>query len=280
MTFSEVVTVTGTPQLVLATGTSTSVDYTSGTGSTVLTFNYTVAEGHSSSDLDYVNTTSLSGTIKDAAGNNANLTLASPGAANSLGNNKTLVIDGIRPTVSNVNSDKTNGSYKEGVPIDIKVTFDDIVTVTGIPQLTLETGSSDAVVDYNSGSGTTVLIFTYTVASPHTSSDLDYQSINALALNSGTIKDASGNAASLTLATPGATNSLGANKALIIDTTVPTILSVTSTKDNGSYKAGDIIPITVTFSEDVTVTGAPTLKLETGSSDAIVNYTTGTGPAS
>ena len=48
------------------------------------------------------------------------------------------------------------------------------VTVSGTPLLTLETGSSDAVVDYTSGSGSNTLNFNYTVASGHVSSDLDY----------------------------------------------------------------------------------------------------------
>ncbi|SVD37455.1 uncharacterized protein METZ01_LOCUS390309, partial [marine metagenome] len=57
--------------------------------------------------------------------------------------------------------------------------------------------------DFTSGSESTVLTFNYTVASADTSSDLDYTSTGALSLNSGTIKDAAGNAATLTLASPG-----------------------------------------------------------------------------
>ena len=83
------------------------------------------------------------------------------------------------------------------------------------------------MVNYASGSGGTTLTFNYTVASGNTSSDLDYASTSALSLNSGTIKDAAGNAATLTLASPGATNSLGANKALIVDTDSPSSGSVT-----------------------------------------------------
>ncbi len=278
VTFDEAVTVTGTPTITLETGTSDAVvNYSSGSGGTILTFTYTVAEGHVSSDLDYFSTGALSGTIKDAAENDATLTLATPGAANSLGANKALVIDGVRPTVTSVTSSKTNGSYKEAVVIAITVTFDDNVTVTGTPQLTLETGASDAVVDYTSGSTTTILTFTYTVASGQTSSDLDYVATTSLALNTGTINDASGNASTLTLPSPAAANSLGANKALIIDTTVPTVSSVTSTKDNGSYKVGEVIRITVTFSEAVTVSGSPTLTLETGTTDKAVAYTSGSG---
>ena len=75
---------------------------------------------------------------------------------------------------------------------------------------TLETGSSDAVVNYSSGTGSNTLTFNYTVAAGHTSSDLDFKATNSLALNSGTIKDGAGNNATLTLASPGASNSLGA----------------------------------------------------------------------
>ncbi|NBV75667.1 MAG: hypothetical protein EBR59_06850, partial [Methylococcaceae bacterium] len=60
--------------------------------------------GDTSSDLDYKATSSLTlngGTIKDAAGNNATLTLASPGAANSLANAKALVVDGVLPAFLN-----------------------------------------------------------------------------------------------------------------------------------------------------------------------------------
>ncbi len=132
--------------------------------------------------------------------------------------------------------------------------------------------TDDAIAWYENTLPQTTLTFNYTVASGNTSSDLDYGSTSALALNSGTINDAAGNAATLTLASPGATNSLGANKALIIDTTAPTVSSVTSTTSNGSYNAADVIAITIAFSEAVTVTGTPQLTLETGSTDAVVSW--------
>ena len=77
-----------------------------------------------------------------------------------------------------------------------------------------------------SGSGGITLTFNYTVASGENSNDLDYVSTNALVLNSGTINDAAGNMAILTLVEPGLTNSIGASKSLIIDTTAPIISSV------------------------------------------------------
>jgi Bacterial Ig-like domain len=105
VTFSENVTVTGTPQLTLSTGSpsTTAVDYASGSSTSVLTFNYTVVAGNTSPDLDYAATTSLAlngGTIQDLAANIATLTLASPGAAGSLGASKSLVIDTTAPVVS------------------------------------------------------------------------------------------------------------------------------------------------------------------------------------
>ena len=87
-----------------------------------------------------------------------------------------------------------------GDAISIQVTFTEAVTVTGTPQLELETGATDRTVNYASGSGGTALTFTYTVQAGDTSSDLDYKATGSLALNGGTIKDAAGNAATLTLA--------------------------------------------------------------------------------
>ena len=62
------------------------------------------------------------------------------------------------------------------------------------PQLALPGGCCGYVVDYASGSGGTALTFTYTVDIGHNTSDLDYASTSALALNGGTIRDATGEA--------------------------------------------------------------------------------------
>jgi len=116
-------------------------------------------------------------------------------------------------------------------------------------------GSSNTTVDYVSATGST-LTFNYTVAAGHTSSDLDYASTSALALNSGTIKDAAGNVATLTLPAPGATNSLGANKALIIDTTAPT-MAITATDGSSTVSSGSTTndaALIVTFTSSETTT--------------------------
>jgi small subunit ribosomal protein S3 len=124
--------------------------------------------------------------------------------------------DTVAPTVTGVSSTKADGTYSTGEVIGITVTFSKAVYVTGTPQITLETGTTDRAVNYTSGSGTTVLLFNYTVQSGDTSSDLDYTSTSALALNGGTIKSITGVAATLTLASPGAAGSLGNAKAIVI----------------------------------------------------------------
>jgi hypothetical protein len=68
---------------------------------------------------------------------------------------------------------------------------------------------------------------------------------------------------------------------ITLDATSPTITSVSSDKANGTYAAGDVIDIDVTFSEAVTSTGSVTVTLETGVTDrtctfSVSNSTTGT----
>jgi len=155
--------------------------------------------------------------IQDAAKNDATLTLASPGTAISLGANKAIVIDTTAPTVSNVTSTKADGTYGQGEVIPITVAFSEVVNVTGITTLTLETGDTDSAVKYSTGTGSNTLTFNYTVAAGHMSADLDYVAINSL-VNLGLIQDTALNDSTLTLAGPGETNSLGASKALVIDT--------------------------------------------------------------
>ncbi|MBI2930018.1 MAG: hypothetical protein HYY16_00075 [Planctomycetes bacterium] len=283
ITFSETVNVSGTPQLALETGaTDALANYAGGSGSATLTFNYVVAAGHSSADLDYTSTGALAlngGAIQDLAANNATLTLPAPGSAGSLAANKALVINTapvLGPSVTSVTSPVLNNTYGSGAVIPVNVLFTAPVDVTGTPQITLETGASDAVVNYSSGSGTPTLTFSYTVATGHASADLDYLSTAALQLNGGTISGPGG-AANLALPAPGAAGSLGANKDIVISTAapaVPVVTNVTSSTPNGTYGVSTTIPIQVTFSEVVNVAGGtPQLTLQT----SLANYAGGSG---
>ena len=131
----------------------------------------------------------------------------------------------VAPAVTMVDASTADGAYRAGQTVRVAVTFDQAMTVDltgGTPTLTLETGTTDRKAVYASGSGTDTLLFDYTIQAGDTSTDLDYTSTAALALNGGTIKGAgSGTDATLTLPTPGGIGSLGVNAAIVIDTTAP-----------------------------------------------------------
>ena len=107
--------------------------------------------------------------------------------------------------------------------IAVTVTFSELVNVVGTPTIQLETGATDRVVAYSSGSGTATLTFNYTVQAGDVSADLDYLATTSLALAGGTIKDASLNDATLTLPALAGPNSIAGQKALVIDGVVPTV---------------------------------------------------------
>ena len=79
MNFSKQMNVTGTPQLLLETGSNdASIPYLSGAGSETLVFRYIIESGHSSNDLSYQSDSSLvlnGGSITDLAGNRLLLNL-------------------------------------------------------------------------------------------------------------------------------------------------------------------------------------------------------------
>ena len=147
--------------------------------------------------------------LSDASGN----TVASNSSLSSI----TVTNDTNAPTVSSVSSNTADGTYNIGDVIEIAVTFSEVVTVTGTPQLTLETGTTDRTADYASGSGSNTLVFNYTVQSGDTTSDLAYTGASSLALNGGTILDNANNSAVLTLPTVGGTGSLSNASAVVVD---------------------------------------------------------------
>lgn len=116
-----------------------------------------------------------------------------------------------------VSSSTSDGLKIQGDEIFIEIRFSKTVLVVGSPTITLETGATDQVVDYVSGSGTNTLVFVYQVQPGDTSNDLDYVAQDSLGLNGGTILDAAGNAVILTLKEPGEAGSLSAKKDFVVD---------------------------------------------------------------
>ncbi len=111
VTFGEPVVVTGTPQLTLSDGGT--ANYVSGSGTATLTFNYVVAAGQNTQDLDYASTSALSlsgGTIKDLAGNAGTLTLP-PTGTNGLAAID-IVVDTTPRNVTAVSTTQASGGVR------------------------------------------------------------------------------------------------------------------------------------------------------------------------
>ncbi|MGH8465991.1 MAG: beta strand repeat-containing protein, partial [Pseudomonas sp.] len=187
------------------------------------------------------------------------------------------------PQVTDVSAGNLDGNYKVGDTIDVTVTFNQNVLVdtsSGVPTLLLETGLVDRNAIYVSGSGSNTLTFRYTVQAGDSSSDLNYTSSSALALNGARISNASSLDAALTLPGLGDAHSLAAHKNLVVDGVTPKITSVGVPAD-GTYVAGQHLDFTVNLSENVTVDttgGTPRLQITLdGGGTVFADYLSGSG---
>lgn len=193
--FTESVTVSGTPRFILNIGGATRyANYLSGSGTASLVFRYTVQS--SMNDNNGINIGSLQlngGTIQDAASNSADLSFLAPDTA-------LVLVDTTAPTVQSA-SGPASATYVPGQFLSFALTFNEAVTVTGTPRLTLTIGSTTRYADYLSGTGTSTVNFRYTVQAGD--ADVDGISVASLIdLNSGTIADVATNAATLTFTAP------------------------------------------------------------------------------
>jgi len=160
-----------------------------------------------------------------------------------------ITVIGLNPRVTSVNVTNPDGTYSIGNIITVTITFDQNVNVDttgGNPTILLETGSTDRLAFYVSGSGSNILTFTYTVQSGDVTPDLDYQSTAALALNGGTITSNISNPAILTLPAPGSASSIAGQHNIVIDGVA---FKVLTTSLVASYITGPTT-FTVTFDDD------------------------------
>jgi hypothetical protein len=178
--------------------------------------------------------------------------IASDGNGGSVTDTFSITVNTLSPRITDITSSTANGTYKVDDTITISITFDEVVTVNttgGVPTLLLETGPTDRIASYVSGSGSNTLTFSYTVQAGDSSADLDYASTSALSLNGGTIKDGANQNAILTLAAPGAAGSLGTDKALVVDGVRPAATSITLS--DTALSIGQTATVTITFNERV-----------------------------
>ena len=75
--------------------------------------------------------------------------------------------------------------------LSVSAYFSENVTITGTPQLLVNSTGTNTTLDYASGTGTDVIVFTKTgIAGNLSTNDILNINTNAMSLNSGTIKDA------------------------------------------------------------------------------------------
>jgi Cellulase (glycosyl hydrolase family 5) len=172
------------------------------------------------------------------------------------------------PVVSAITTSPGGGDLTVGATVTLTATFNSAVTVAGgTPTLALNDGG---VATYASGSGSSALVFKYTVAAGQNIADLTSAASSAITLNGATIRGASGNNAVLTGA-----NGYNPAGILQIDTTAPTLSAIAASPGSGQVATGGTVTLTATFSEAVTVAGGtPTLALNDGGT---ATYLSGSG---
>src|SRR3990167_4811325 len=203
------------------------------------------------------------GTLKDQAGNAANLTL------NGVGATASVLVDTAGPTVSSA-SGPSAATYKVGDALNFTVNFSEAITVTGAPKLALTLDAGGTVdATYVSGSGTRALVFRYTVQAGN--ADTDGVTLgSSIVLNGGTLKDASGNDAALTgVSVPGLAN-------VKVDSVPPSAQSID--RVGAAVSKATSQSFTVTFGEAVTgVDASDFIVTATGTAAGTITGVSGSG---
>lgn len=227
--FSEAVTVdtsNGVPALNLNDGGK--AVYVSGSGTGALSFMYTVAAKQATSDLTVTGLTLKGGSIADGAGNKAVLSGAQ---TNPIG---VLQIDGNAPVV------KVHLASDTGISHSDSITASATIAGTGAPNTIIQ-----LIIDGTANAATALVnslgqwFFTPAFA-------------DGLHTVVATETDAAGN--------------MGTSSPLTftLDTTAPTVVSVTDDANSGVLGIGDTVSIKLQFSEAVFATGTLTLTLNDG----------------
>ena len=191
--FTESVYVSGAPTLVLDIGRAQrSAELVNGSGSSELTFAYTVQVGDLDRDGVSIGPNALvGGSIVDAAGNDA-LRNYEP-----VEGRQGVTVDGLAPglvSVDIIGKPRTGDSYRIGEMIEVEVQFNEQVHVTETDselRLVLSIGQHSRHADYATGSGSRALQFHYIVQTGDF--DEDGISIGPDALVGGLIEDRAGN---------------------------------------------------------------------------------------
>lgn len=277
LTFSEIVNVTGTPQVGLTfdtPGTTVYADYFGGGGTTDLVFQYTVVDtvDEDHTGFNFVSPINLNGgsIIGATSGMGINTNYSSIALATDTSLMKVDAIDGSITALT----PPADGTYPANSNLDFVITFSEIVDVTGgTPRLQLDIGGATRYAEYVSGTGTTDLTFREVVVT----NDVDADGIGLVStsidLNGASILDQGGNAPDLDFSAYSPTLT-----SVLVDATVPSITNVSIT--GNTYIIGETIDVNITFDENVFVaSGTPTIgaAFQTQAGTPSFNYSSGNG---
>lgn len=153
VTFTDAVVVTGKSSLQLTVGKATKLaTYVSGSGTNQLVYRYTV--GKNDLDTDGIAVASkLVGSITSAASKKVKALLTVPALATA-----GIRVDASPPAVSSVTA-PPSGNYAVGETLAFLVRFNEVVRVTGVPQIAVTFGKTVLQAVYVSGDGTDSLRF-------------------------------------------------------------------------------------------------------------------------
>ena len=249
VTFSETVVVTGTTLLRLNVGgIDRTANYRGGTGA-ALRFAYAVADGVSDTagvSIEANRLTRNGGRIRDGANNNAVLT------HDGLAADERHKVDGVKPALL------AGGATVKGATLTL--TYDEVLDGRSTPlaaAFTVNVEGAERRVSRVAVSGNTVTLTLDPPVAPNQTVRLTYRVPGA-----NPIQDIAGNDAR-PLTNLGVENNT-------LDTTAPRVSRVAIASNpgpDGTYAEGDVMEVTVTFSETVqvdTTNGTPALALKVG----------------
>ena len=150
----------------------------------------------------------------------------------------------------------SDSALKSGETATLTITFSEAVTAFANADLTIPNGSLTAV---SSADGGTTWTATYTP-------DADVEDTSNVISIATSYTDLAGNA-----------GAAGQTANFEIDTLLPTITSITSDTNDGSYNQGDEINVIATFSEAVSLSGGNfVITLDSGGTVTITSITSST----
>ena len=281
-TSMDVQTTSGVPSLLLVVGPLSrfgSAQYKSGSGTSVLRFDYDVADGDVAPDLGYAGATALAlngAEILDIGeAYVAMLTLPAPGSGSSLSGTSAVVLDGTKRRIFSIGPASVEA--EEGEPLRFTISLDR----AGQPWM----GSVDYATSAAPGDAAVAGVDYIASASQVSFGESD----DAAMIEIKTLEDdidEFDETFTVQLGEPSSGSSISgvadeaAATGRILDDDESMVAGVSAA--DGLYIAGDVVSVDVTFTTAVAVDtsgGVPRLLLETGTTDRHAVYAAGTGTA-